>query len=128
MPPKTLPKPSVLSPRASSSEVILRPAMSPTARIWPVASIIITTMTVQSARIDQNSNTGKPKASGVLILTQLASATPEKSTLPNAIAIAKPMPMPSRTARFDKKPFRKRVRSRMESRTSAATASENGAP
>ncbi len=58
------PTPSVLKPRVSSAWVILRPAMSPTARNCPVNSIIMTVMTAQSDRIDQNSKIGHPKASG----------------------------------------------------------------
>ena len=103
-PPIRVPRPSVRRPRVRSSRDSRRPVSSPSARNMPSDSTITTTITRHMVAIEIGSKTGMPKCSGVTTDIQCTSARPSKLTLPSAIAIAKPTPMPSSTATLDRKP------------------------
>ncbi|GAB3256837.1 hypothetical protein GCM10027562_19340 [Arthrobacter pigmenti] len=81
---------SARSPSAMRRELILVPAISPTARISAVVSVRITSITMDMEMMAAMSNTGAPKANGCGKANTGPSDTLEKSAMPNRTAIRVP--------------------------------------
>ena len=73
-PPITVPRPSILSPAASSDWPIFLPVMSLRARNMPVDSIITTIMTSVMVTISTGSKIGVPKWNGGINANHCAAA------------------------------------------------------
>src|SRR5215831_8636713 len=97
-PPRKVDSPSARSPSPSVRASTGLSTSSPTARMSPVVSVIVTSITTTIDTIAATSKIGNPKWNGVLMPRILASDTPEKSVNPNGIATTVPSTIPTSTA------------------------------